>query len=183
MLKGELIELHATDDSDVDFLFEIINKTDLNLNTSRYWPTSQDEIREEIAHYSGHNYQGCYFIIKTDNKSIGVIKLTSTEWISRSSEVSLFLDPKYRNNGYGKDAILTSLKYAFGTLNLHQVYLHVYENNKIAISCYKKCGFQVDGTIRDCKIVNAEYLSAIRMSILSSEFKHLMKKRNELTYE
>ena len=74
------------------------------------------------------------------------------------------------NRGYGTDAIETILKYAFNKMNLHKIELRVYEFNKRALKCYEKCGFKIEGVMREDLFRDGKYHNTIFMSILRSEF-------------
>ncbi|WP_199925572.1 GNAT family N-acetyltransferase [Paenibacillus bouchesdurhonensis] len=58
-------------------------------------------------------------------------------------------------------------------MNLHQVYLYVYETIEIVLQLYTKYGFKRDGVTRDCRFIKGEYVSSVRMSLLSKEYKTL----------
>ena len=50
-------------------------------------------------------------------------------------------EPKFRNNGYGKEATILALKYGFNFLRLDSICLQVYQDNTRAISLYSSLGF------------------------------------------
>ena len=54
-------------------------------------------------------------------------------------------DAGYWNKGIGTEAASLCLDFAFNVLNMHTVYLYVYDYNKRAIASYKKIGFKVTG--------------------------------------
>jgi RimJ/RimL family protein N-acetyltransferase len=76
----------------------------------------------------------------------------------------------YWSNGYGCDAIVTLLRFGFHEMGLNKVWLHVYEFNERARACYKKCGFVVEGTLRENAYREGKYIDTITMGILRSEF-------------
>jgi hypothetical protein len=57
--------------------------------------------------------------------------------------------------------------------------LGVYDNNPPAISCYKKCGFQIDGVLRDIQKHGDKYWSLMEMSILEDEWTSLNESDND----
>jgi len=62
------------------------------------------------------------------------------------------------------------LKHAFEDLKLHRIDLKVLEYNKRGIRCYEKCGFKIDGILRESAYIEGKYHSDIIMSILENEF-------------
>ncbi|MBS5883873.1 GNAT family protein [Clostridium sp.] len=62
---------------------------------------------------------------------------------------------------------------AFNKLNLHRIDLGVFDFNEAAIACYKKAGFIIEGSFRECRKINEQYWSLINMSILEDDYKNL----------
>ena len=62
------------------------------------------------------------------------------------------------------------LKFGFKDLNLHRVYLHVFENNKIAIKLYENMKFSREGQLRDGVFIDGHYLDVVVMGILRDEY-------------
>ncbi len=55
----------------------------------------------------------------------------------------VIVDDTKRGLGYGKQLVLSALKYAFDELKADNVTLGVFENNTPAIQCYLSCGFKI----------------------------------------
>ncbi len=51
-------------------------------------------------------------------------------------------------------------------MNMHRVYLKVADYNRRTISCYRSCGFEIEGELRDDHFHNGEYMNSLLMSIL-----------------
>jgi diamine N-acetyltransferase len=90
---------------------------------------------------------------------------------NRLAECGLFIGPrKYRNRGYGRDTLLTLLRYGFQTLNLNRVQLRVMEYNRRAIHLYEKIGFVREGTMREAHFYQGRYWEIHLYSILRREW-------------
>jgi len=112
------------------------------------------------------------FAIETlDGKHIGNIELFDIHRIHRQAELGVVLGEKsYWGQGYGSDAILALLQFAFQELNLHRVQLRVYEDNERGKRAYEKCGFQLEGRLRDAIYRRGRYYDMLMMGILAHEF-------------
>jgi RimJ/RimL family protein N-acetyltransferase len=62
------------------------------------------------------------------------------------------------------------LKHGFETLNLHRIFLHVYEENVRAMRSYAKAGFSEEGRFRQARYANGRYSDVVAMSILRPEW-------------
>jgi len=108
------------------------------------------------------------------NETVGHIQLLGIDRDNMSVRIGRVLvgESENRNKGIGLKMINSILDIAFNELNLHRVDLGVFDFNESAIACYKKAGFIIEGTFRDCRKINGQYWSLINMSILEDEFRN-----------
>ncbi len=62
---------------------------------------------------------------------IGMGGLTNIEWENGTAEISLIINPEYRKQGKGKEAVKLLLTQAFEKMRLYSVYGEVYECGNI----------------------------------------------------
>ena len=102
---------------------------------------------------------------------IGYICLLGPNYVDCSAKLSVFIGEEAdRGRGYGAEAIRLLLGYAFNTLHLHNIQLHLNSDNERALACYKKVGFREFGRRRESKFHSGRYVDEIYMDILDSEF-------------
>lgn len=121
--------------------------------------------------YENQLKEECSFIIEYYNKSIGVSKFhhISLEDNNATYAIGIF-EPTYYSKGIGTEVTKHMIKYGFEELKLHRIDLKVLNYNTRAIKCYEKCGFKVDGIMRENAYIDGVYYSDVVMSILESEF-------------
>ena len=104
---------------------------------------------------------------------IGNISLMKIEWKERQAEVGIFIgDKRYWSQGFGRDAMVLMLRYAFNSLGLNRVYLRVFETNPRAIHSYEKAGFVHEGRLRQAHFQDGRFVDVLIMSALSSEWQN-----------
>jgi len=109
---------------------------------------------------------------------IGVESIMKIDWYNRHGELGIFIgDKRYWGLGYGTEAIILLLDYAFNILNLNKIYLRVIEYNVRAIRAYKKIGFRVVRRLRNHRFRWERYWDEFIMDILAEEFKSKYKSR------
>lgn len=116
------------------------------------------------------------FSAKNDvsNENLGHIQLLGIDQVNMSARIGrVLVEKKSRNRGIGLKMINSILDIAFNDLNLHRVDLGVFSFNESAIACYKKAGFIIEGTFRECRKINGQYWSLVNMSILENEYRNL----------
>jgi diamine N-acetyltransferase len=90
---------------------------------------------------------------------------------NRLAECGLFIGPrKHWNRGYGRDILLTLLRYGFETHNLNRVQLRVMEFNARAIHLYEKIGFVREGSMREAHFHQGRYWDMRLYAILRREW-------------
>jgi RimJ/RimL family protein N-acetyltransferase len=109
--------------------------------------------------------------VRGDDKPIGVISLMNKSEANESAELSVIVGyHDDRHQGYGTEAIVRLLRYAFEELGLNRIGLSVFDFNEEAISAYEKLGFVVEGRFRQAIKRRSGFHDAILMSILKSEW-------------
>lgn len=107
---------------------------------------------------------------------IGVCGLHSYRSIYRSYELRIILhDPQALGKGIGTEATKLLTHYAFFRLNAGRVWLGCSEANVGAWKCYEKCGYVLEGSLRNEIYTNGSYHNARRYSVLRSEWETLSK--------
>lgn len=86
------------------------------------------------------------FIIEYANTPVGTIQIFKIDSVTNSAKVGCYLiDSTYRGKGIGTEALTKVVTYAFKDMKLKKLTLSVFDYNKGAQECYKKCGFKKTG--------------------------------------
>lgn len=112
------------------------------------------------------------FIIidKSDQKPIGSVFLKDIERTVRMAEFGIFIgEDSARGKGIGTAACGLLTRYGFEKLDLNRIYLRVLPNNLGGIRCYQKCGYAIEGTLRQHVFVNGALSDLILMGQLKSD--------------
>lgn len=71
--------------------------------------------------------------------------------------------------GYGTEVTRLVVDFAFDQLRLHRLALQVHEHNPRARRVYEKCGFTVEGRLRDALLWRGHRYDTLLMSMLSTD--------------
>ena len=168
MISGEKVELRGITYKDAPVIYEYVNREDLRDLTGTLYPVSEYEHDNWVKSLASCNEKKI-FSIYADNKCIGTIGLKNIDQISRNAEMFISIgDSSFMGGGFGTDAVNTLVNFCFMHLNLHKVYLHVYESNKCAIKCYEKAGFRVEGTLLEHHFAQGKYENVLIMGRIFS---------------
>ena len=98
---------------------------------------------------------------------IGVVGLTYIDWKNRHSEISIFFSKKgWQKQQSAKNAINTIVNYGFGELNLHRLYVEIFEISEENINLFKNLGFKKEGLLREKLWRNGKWCDSFIYSIL-----------------
>ncbi|MBQ4640199.1 MAG: GNAT family N-acetyltransferase [Clostridia bacterium] len=173
MYQGKLVRLRAFDNSDLMYTLSINNDYDVMRTASAgilYPTTVEDQARfmSNQTSYSAGDYQ--FAVERLDNgRFIGQCGLMQVNWKNRRAEMGIMLDKDAIGQGYGTDAVATLCKFAFNEMNLHKLKAVVFDFNTAAIRCYEKCGFQMEGQLKDEVFREGKYHSAYVMALINTE--------------
>jgi len=175
MLTGKKIYLSALNKESLEQLRQWRNQPDLRKYFREYREISKEMQQlwfdnEVLKDPNQVNFE--IHDIET-NKLLGHCGLYYINWIHRRTEFGIYIgDAKYRNGGYGSDALRTLIKYGFEDLNLNKIWCEVYDNNE-AIDIYRHIGFKDEGTLRQNVFKNNKYSDSYILSFLKEEYDDL----------
>lgn len=111
---------------------------------------------------------------KETDEIVGDVALNEIDSRNRCCNIRIAIDSSANfGKGYGKEAMLLTLNYGFGMLNLHKVELSVLPSNERGIHLYEKLGFKREGVRRDAQFFNHKYHDMITMGLLENEFQEI----------
>jgi len=109
-------------------------------------------------------------VFEEDGQLVAMGGLTGINRETDKAELYVFVNPELQTSGLGTKAVKLLCKYGFEEMSLNKIYLETNENNYPAIRVYQKCGFKLEGTLREeFKAENGELLSRLYFGLLKSE--------------
>ena len=104
----------------------------------------------ELKHYIKDKKENpnCLFLgifLRDTNKHIGNIKLEPIDLENKEATLGILIgDKNYWGRSICTEAVKLLVNYAFNDLNMDRITLGVISENKAAIKCYTKAGFEID---------------------------------------
>lgn len=127
---------------------------------------------EQLDKYMSGDNRLVYKVIDSDNEEIiGHAELNHINIKNKSARICRILigAKQNRNKGYGKAIIKELIRIGFNDLQLHRLDLGVFDFNHQAIKCYKDCGFEIEGLLKETSKIGDEYWSVYNMSIINKD--------------
>jgi RimJ/RimL family protein N-acetyltransferase len=106
---------------------------------------------------------------RASGQSVGTIGLSRIDLVNRRAEYGVLIgEPGARGKGLAAEASRLLLAYAFETLGLRRVYLHVLARNADALRLYRRVGFQPEGVLRQHVRKGDDFLDVAVMAALEA---------------
>jgi len=113
------------------------------------------------------------FAIRTmsDDRLVGGVGLLNVSPADETAELGIAIfEPEDWGKGFGKEASVLALRYAFNELGLHRVWLTTVSYNERALKLYEKLGFRLEGRARDHIRRDGLRWDLLYMGLLRDEF-------------
>lgn len=173
MLKQNNLLFRRPTLDDAAVLFELKNNEKASfLLGGVFRGYSLDDIRNWINFHNANPDEILLVVEDTEaGRIIGHVGLYKIDRTAKKTEYGILIaDDSSRGKGYGTICTKTMMEYAFKDLGMNKVTAEVLCENAPSIAMFKKCGFSIDGRLRDDVYKNGRYYDVLAMSILANEF-------------
>jgi UDP-4-amino-4,6-dideoxy-N-acetyl-beta-L-altrosamine N-acetyltransferase len=173
LIVGRKVALRGFEEKDITKLVQWRNDPSVNRHFFEYEPSTVEKQRRWLEAVSSRDDEKFFIISNLQGEAIGTVGLNGINYRSRHAEWGRFMigDKRYLGKGYALEAMHLSIRYAFSHLNLHRLYLMVFEWNKRARSMYERFGFRREGILRDHVFRDGKYLDVVVYGLLVQEFR------------
>ena len=172
MYYGEKVCLRAYREEDIPKATSFVNDEELKklLVTNVPFPMTLWE-EEEWVKSQKSSQNGSYNFAIEDietKKYIGGCGIQEVNWLSRVATVGIMIgDKEYWGKGYGTDAMKVLMDFIFNKMNIRKIRLSTFSFNMRARKSYEKCGFEVEGILKDEIFKDGKYYDEIIMSVFN----------------
>ncbi len=174
MFEGKLVRLREYRKEDIPLKLSYINDPEIlkYVEPGIPYPVT---LNEELRWFEALSaFRDSYrFAIETaaDSNYIGDCGINSIDWKNSIASVAIFIgNSACRGKGYGTEAMKLLVDFAFRQVNINKIRLNVYSFNVGAIKSYEKCGFKIEGVLRQELFREGSYHDIIAMGILRKDY-------------
>lgn len=169
MIIGEKINIRALNRIDRDILLKWVNDPELKNFSGTIYPVTDVEHEKWFETKLIEPLNKIYAIETKEKNIIGIIGNKNFDYINSNTEIYISIGEKeFWNYGFGTEAVSLFISFCFNQLNLHKVYLYVFDYNQRAIKSYEKIGFSKEGVLKESLYKNGKYHNKILMSIINN---------------
>ena len=180
-IQGKKILLRAIEQDDLKLLHKWANDPSIwPLLASWHFPTSMKDQQKWFDSLSVGSLHQRFAVVAPDLGLIGTANLVDINWKDRNAFHGMLLgNANIRGKGYGKDTIMTVMRYAFEELGLERLDGSMIEYNEASLAVYvRKCGWKEEGRQRNYYFRKNKYWDKIVVGITRSDYFELVEENN-----
>ncbi len=171
-LKGRNVSLRPLERGDLVNCVRWVNDPEIREFIKNNWPmTMQDEEEwfENLGKRKPHDLT--LAMVTNDGRHVGNMGLHRIDWRGRVATTGALLGEKELwGKGLGTEAKTLLLHYAFQSLNLRKICSQVIAYNDRSIAYSKKCGYKVEGVLKDHIFRGGQYWDLVQLAVFWEDF-------------
>lgn len=154
ILESGMIQLRALEPDDVELLYRWENDTSNWKVSNTLTPFS----KYILARYIRNSHRDIYeakelrliVVNKSDNRPVGTIDLFDFDPFNKRAGIGILIAAENdRKKGIASETLMLVIRYAFGTLGLHQLFCNITAENEVSLKLFRKHGFEISGTKKE----------------------------------
>lgn len=169
-LRGNRVDLRVLKESDdFDRCWKWINDPDCWRFLGTITPTSEE--RERDFFRKSDERRILLAITTKQGVHIGNIGLSDISHQHGTAATGTIIgEQKYWGKGFGTDAKMALLRYAFHELNLRKIMSRVLATNPRSLAYAETCGYRREAVFREQLCKNGEYIDLIQLAVFRPQF-------------
>jgi RimJ/RimL family protein N-acetyltransferase len=167
-LEGEKVILTPIEEEDAEFIRQMENNPEVRYSLFLFKPLTKIEAEKKVQNMIASPDIMMFMILDKEKKQIiGQTGFVRIDFVSRAAVFYIAIHEKAnRSKGLGTESTKLMVDFAFNTLNLNRIQLHVNTENLPAVHIYEKTGFKIEGTLRQAMYHGGKYCDFYVMGMI-----------------
>jgi RimJ/RimL family protein N-acetyltransferase len=124
----------------------------------RFWPNTREEQLAFLKSLGDRNRLALSVICKENDRHIGVVSLSSINWVHRYADIAIVIgDKEYHRGAYSIEAFSLMLKSAFVRLNLKTIKSAYAASNEASRTIHSVFKFTTVGTYKNILFIDGRW--------------------------
>ena len=179
-IKGKVLILRAIEESDLGLLHKWANDpVTQDAIGVVHFPSSMDYHKMWFQNLKNDQLNQRFAIEAPDFGIIGISSLMNIDWRNNHAWHGVMLgEANIRGKGFGADAVMATMRYAFDELHLERLDGSIIEYNKIsyAFYCSKELGWKEEGRRKNYYFRRGRYWDQIITGITRQDYQELIQR-------
>lgn len=176
-IRGKRLNLRLITKEDIPTIIHWVNDGEVTQYLGLRTPMSYEKENEWVEKLYKDDKNFVFGIETKEGELIGNMGLHGVDYPSGVGTTGAIIGNKdFWGQGYGTEAKMLLLHYAFDTLNLRKVCSQVFAFNERSINYSKKCGYREEGRMRQHQFRNGEYHDIVLLAVFREDFAPIWEK-------
>jgi len=179
-IEGKLLSLRAIEEKDLDKLHEWANDPSTQDGIGElHFPSSMDFHKTWFQNLKNDRLNQRFIVDVPTVGIIGISSIVNIDWRNSHAWHGLVIgESNHRGKGYGVDAIMATMRYAFDELNLTRLDGSMIEYNRASIATYcgAKLGWKEEGRRRDYFYRKGRYWDQVVVGVTKGDYRALVER-------
>lgn len=174
--RGSRVVLRPLREDDAPMVTKWINDPRVTQFVMAYLPIMLEDELEWIKGLRSRKATNIVVMLVIDGKSIGTMGIHDIDHRHGIATTGALIgEPDCWGKGYGTEAKMLLLEYAFNTLNLRKICSEVIAFNERSVKYSLKCGYQIEGRKKLQHFVKGQYWDLIQLALFKEDWLPLWK--------
>jgi len=171
-MRSKRLYLRPPTKQDIPAFLRWINDSEVTQFLQAYYPIFEADELEWLDKLQKSKENIVFVIVDAKTKKpIGTMGIHRINWKDRIATTGALIGEKnYWGKGYGSEAKMLLLSYAFNTLNLRKICSAVISFNERSKAYSLKCGYKVEGVLKQHIFKNGRYWDEIQLAIFRKDW-------------
>lgn len=179
-IRGKKTVLRPLMETDLPLVIRWINDPEVRQYVSNWLPQNEENERQWIKKQADDRSNLVFMVEDSEGKPFGLMGLHRINLKDRNAVTgAVFGEKSYWGKGYGTDAKLHLLEYAFNELGLHRVSSLVIGYNERSLRYSLRCGYKVEGRQKDMVYKGGRFWDHILLVIFKGDFEKVWQLYSE----
>jgi ribosomal-protein-alanine N-acetyltransferase len=169
--RGDRVTLRTAEREDAAFLQRGRNDPDVRVSLGMNRPSNEQETEASIEDDEGDPLNVRFVVCLEDGDEptpIGTVYLMDLH--HTRPEISYWILPEYHGEGYGTAAAEMLVDYAFSGHEIRGLQAQAFAPNEGSTGVLENLGFTHEGTLRDARFRDGEYVDVVWYGLLREEW-------------
>ncbi|MFC3478592.1 GNAT family N-acetyltransferase [Halobacterium litoreum] len=170
--RGDRVTLCTVEHEDAEFVQRGHNHPDVGVSLGLSQPENESEAESHVAQYEDDPLN-VSLLVCVDGEGDGptpVGKVSLMDLHHTRPEISYWVLPEYHGNGYGTEAVELLVDYAFSAHEIRGLQAQAFAPNEGSVGVLENLGFTHEGTLRDARFRDGEYVDVVWYGLLREEW-------------
>lgn len=173
-IVGKRLYLRPVEEGDLDRYYRWMNDRDVTRTILRHLPMPRGAQEAWVKQRSTEPPTTDFVfavVLREGDEHIGTVGIHRVDWIDRTASMGWVIGAKeYWRRGYGFEAVMLALHYAFTGLNLRKVTSATLAMNIASNRIHEKCGYREVGRRREQFFRDGAYYDEILFELFAEDF-------------